>query len=122
MPTIYVSRNGNSNQLKLRDNQGHNPGNEDLTTEVDPGDTVIWELDENSGLHSLEGVRAKEENDPERTNLFAGAPKRNSDGRIEARIVDQSPGKGKYQSYDIGFKITTDGETMWIDPKLQMNK
>ena len=122
MPTIFVSRNGNSNNLKLRDSQGRNPGNEDLTTGVDPGDTVIWELDENSGVHSLEGVRKKEDRDPNSADLFAGPPARNTDGRIQARIVGQSPGKGKTLSYDIGFKLTADGETLWIDPKLQMNK
>jgi hypothetical protein len=45
MPTIYVSRNGNSNKLKLRDSENHNPGDDDLTTFVNPNDYVTWVLD-----------------------------------------------------------------------------
>ncbi|NJN42848.1 MAG: hypothetical protein HC811_12065 [Flammeovirgaceae bacterium] len=49
MPTIYVSRKGNSHNLRLRDSQGHDPGNSDLETDIRAGETVTWELDPRAG-------------------------------------------------------------------------
>ncbi|ULQ55498.1 hypothetical protein KJS94_12675 [Flavihumibacter rivuli] len=124
MPTIYVSRNGQSLNLKLRDNQGHNPGNSNLTTDVDPDDQVIWELDEDSGLSELVGV----EYSPPGTNpkynnsvnFFAAPPQKQGDV-IVGHIVGQSPGKGARLNYKIQFKIPGDSRTHEEDPKLQMN-
>lgn len=119
---IYVSRNGNSHQLKLRDNQGHNPGNNKLTTDVEPDEPVIWQLDEDSGLSEITGIKASDPTKPEyrgSQNLLAG-PAKNNKGVWEATVVSQSPGKGKFENYMIGFKIPGDDTEYWDDPKLQM--
>lgn len=121
---IYVSRNGNSHQLKLRDNQGHNPGNNKLTTEVNPNDPVIWQLDENSDISEITGIKASDPGKPEyrgSQNLLAGDATKEKNGAWKATVVSKSPGKGKFQNYMIGFKIPGDDTEYWDDPKLLMN-
>lgn len=119
---IYVSRNGRSNELKLRDNQGHNPGNNKLDTDVRPNDTVRWQLDENSGLSEITGIRESDTTQEQyrhSLNLLAG-PARNKKGIWEATVVPNSPGKDKFQNYMIGFKVPGDDTEYWDDPKLIM--
>ncbi|HSP82117.1 MAG TPA: hypothetical protein VLN72_00130 [Gillisia sp.] len=119
---IYISRNGRSHQLKLRDNQGHDPGNNDLTTEVDPNDTVVWKLDTNSGLAEITGIKPSDPSKPEYSNSqdLLAAPPKNNNGNWEATVVSPSPGRGKFENYMIGFKIPNDETEYWDDPKLQM--
>ena len=121
--TIYVSRNGNSFQLKLRDSEGHIPGNDNLTTDVGPGDTVVWELDTNSGLASLEYVQLVARTDPSYNpasqNLLVVLPTK-ANG-FTGTVVTPSPGINKFESYKIGFKIPGDPTTYPDDPKLKMS-
>lgn len=115
--TIYVSRlNSNSTQIKLRDSEGHNPGNDQLTTLVDTNDTVVWELDNNSGLTALTLVK-KKSNSPH--DLLSIHPKQNSDGKWSATVKSTSPGIGKRETYKI--KYTIGDEEYKDDPVLQMN-
>lgn len=126
MPTeriIYVSRRGQSDQLKLRDNEGNDPGNDDLTTKVDPGDSVVWQLDDNSGLSELTGVRNVEAGDrsynPQSVNLLTSRP-HSRQGKWEATVVSPSPGKGKFGLYMIGYKVQGSNDELWSDPRLEM--
>lgn len=114
--TIYVSRlNPNSTQIKLRDSEGHNPGNDQLTTAVDTNDTVTWELDENSGLTAITNVQ-KKGNSP--NDLLVSQPS-SDNGKFVATVVSSSPGRGKIETYNISYKI---GDTEYHDdPILQMN-
>lgn len=114
---IFVSRAGNSNNIKLRDSEGHNPGNDDITTDVNAGDTVVWQLDSNSGLYSLDGIQMK--NDSE-NNLLTATPI-GSNGMYTGTVVSNSPGRGKIEKYQIGYTVTQGSGTIWDDPKLQMN-
>lgn len=119
---IYVSRNGQSHQLKLRDNQGNDPGNNKLTTVVDPDDTVKWVLDSNSGLSEITGIKESDNSKPQykgSQNLLQDTPQKKN-GEWEATVVSQSPGKRKFENYMIGFKIEGDNKEYWDDPKLQM--
>lgn len=125
MPTIYVSRNGNSYQLKLRDSEGHNPGNDDLTTTVDPGDTVTWMLDPNeNGLTSINAVNKTVPGDASYDAnsvdlLVSGTSSTN--GVYTGTVVSPSPGNGKYEKYKIGFMVPGDSTVYYDDPKLQMD-
>lgn len=125
MPTIYVSRNGNSYQLKLRDSEGHNPGNDDLTTTVNPGDTVTWMLDPNdNGLTSINAVNKTVPGDPSYDSnsvdlLVSGTSSTN--GVYTGTVVSPSPGNAKYEKYKIGFMVPNDPTIYYDDPKLQMN-
>lgn len=123
MPTIYVSRNGQSKQLKLRDSEGHNPGNDQLTTDVVPGDTVTWQLDTNSGLTGITAIvmvtSADPSYNPNGINLISNIVQ--SNGEFTATIVSPSPGRDKFENYKIGFTVPNDTTVYWDDPKLQMN-
>lgn len=113
-----MSRNGNSNNIKLRDNEGHNPGNDNITTDVDPGDTVIWELDPNgSNLYSLNGIEKKASS---QADLLTGHPVLQPDGSYKATVTHNPNLKGKKESYYIKYKITQDGTILTDDPKLKM--
>lgn len=118
---IYVSRNGKSHELKLRDKH-NDPGNNKLTTEVEPNDTVIWKLEEDSGLSEITGIKESDSSKPQykgSQNLLAGnAIKKN--GVWQATVLPKSPGKGKFQNYMVGFKIPGDEKEYWDDPKLLM--
>lgn len=119
---IYVSRNGQSDKLKLRDNQGHDPGNNKLTTDVDPNDTVKWVLDSDSGLSEITGIQESDNTKPQyrgSQNLLAHPPQKKN-GAWETKIMANSPGKGKFENYMIGFRIPDDEKEYWDDPKLQM--
>lgn len=124
MPTIYVSRNGNSNQLSLSDSEGHNPGNDNLTTDVNAGDTVTWELSANSGLSSIVSVSQVTSGDPSYNaasqNLLANSPT-STNGVFSATVVSPSPGVGKFENYKIGFTVPGDSTVYYDDPKLRMN-
>ena len=118
---IYVSRKGNSHELKLRD-KDNNPGNNKLTTKVDPDEPVIWQLDEDSGLSEIIGIKPSDPSKPkykDSQNLLNG-PAKNNKGVWEATVISKSPGKGKFQNYMIGFKIPGDDKEYWDDPKLEM--
>lgn len=123
MPTIYVNRNGNSYQLRLSDSEGHNPGNDDLTTDVSPGDTVIWQLGTNSGLASIESINLVDSTDPSYVqgsqNLLTATPT-SSNGVFSGTVISSSPGSNAFECYKIGFKVPGDTTTYYDDPKLQM--
>lgn len=123
--TIYVSRNGNSKQLKLRDSEGHNPGNDQLTTDVEAGNIVKWVLDSNSGLTSITQVKKVTSSDPSyqpnAVTLLTSEPT-SVNNEIIATVVATSPGIGKFENYKIGFTIPGDTTEYWDDPKIRMHK
>jgi hypothetical protein len=123
--TIYVSRNGNSFNLKLRDSLGNNPGNDDLTTNVSPGDQLVWSLDPNgSNLTSLNGVNKTVPGDPSYNansmDLIAPPGTYSQNGSYYGTVISPSPGNGKFEKYKIGFMVPGDSTVYWDDPKLQM--
>lgn len=113
--TIYVSRIKGTNRIKLRDSDGNNPGNTNLTTLVNTGDTVEWKLDENSGLEAIIEIKKKWLS----RQLLKVKPKE-SKGVWRGTVIDVSPGKGKYEKYNIAYKIKGNSSRRWSDPKLQM--
>ncbi|HLO37443.1 MAG TPA: hypothetical protein VK173_03075 [Lacibacter sp.] len=126
MPTIYVSVNGNSTNLRLRDSEGNNPGNDQLTTTVNPNDTVIWEVDPTpppgaNAIYCIDNVYKKPNNDPNNITLLTGNPSNQGNGVFQATVVATSPGSGKQESYNIDYQITAGSSVLTDDPKLQMN-
>ena len=121
--TIYVSRNGNSMQLKLRDSEGHNPNNDQLTTDVSPGDIIKWDLDTNSGLSSITQVKKVEPSDPSfqpnASTLLTSEPT-SVNNEIIATVVATSPGSNAFENYKIGFTVPGDDNVYWDDPRLRM--
>jgi hypothetical protein len=122
--TIYVKRAGQSHQLILRDSEGHVPGNDRLTTNVDVNDTVVWELDTDSGLTSLQGVVKVDSSDPSYDSRAVTLLQNDltpNGGKYQATVVSVSPGKDKFENYKIGFTVPNDTITYWDDPTLKMN-
>lgn len=119
---IYASRNGNSYQLKLRDSEGHNPGNNDITTNVKTGDTVQWQLDRKSNLTSLNGVlRSIKPGNPNTVALLTSDPVLISPNVYQGTVVSTSPGVGRIMTYKVGFTVPGDEIVYWDDPKLSIN-
>ena len=114
-----ILKNSTSNppKIKLKDSEGHDPGNDDITTTVDAGDTVTWIPDIASGIASLAGIRKK--NVSGNNDLLAGNASP-SGANYVGTIKSPSPGKNKVEKYEIGFKITGSDQTHWDDPKLKM--
>lgn len=136
MPTIYVSRLGpQSTQLRLRDSEGHNPNNDNLTTDVSAGDTITWEKDPYADppnpqpgyypISSIISVTGMLEDPgppvkyPGSQQLFASGPTV-TNGVATATIVNKSPGQGKFENYQIGFTVPNDSTTYYDDPQLKM--
>lgn len=122
MKTIYISRAGQSFNLKLRQNGSKKPPTDDLTTIVGENEIVRWELDKNSGITEITGIKESDNKKPQykrSQNLLAGKPKRKGEA-WEGKIVSESPGSGKFENYMIGFKVPNDPNEHWYDPKLQM--
>ncbi len=113
--TIYVSRIPGTKKIKLRDSDGNDPGNDDLTTLVSTGDIVEWKLDTNSGLDEIIGIKKKLI-----TNKLLKSNPTGSGGVWTGTVVDVSPGKDKKEKYKIGYKIPDDKKDHWDDPKLQI--
>lgn len=132
MPTIYVSRNGNSKSLKLRDSEGHNPGNDNLTTTVNPSDTVLWVLDPNanppaqpgySPIASIVSIVKADSTQPQYANSVPvlTADPTQVNGVWTGNVISPSVGKGKFENYTIGFTVPGDSTVYYDDPKLQMD-
>lgn len=119
---IYASRNGNSFQLKLRDSEGHTPGDDNITTNVNTGDIVQWQLDSNSGLTSLNGiVRTQKPSNPNTVPLLTGTPVLVAPNVYQGTVVSTSPGPGSIETYQVGFTVPNDTQVHWDDPKLSIN-
>lgn len=125
MPTIYVSRNGNSTNLKLRDSEGHNPGNDNLTTGVNPTDTVTWVLDPNASnpIASIQSITKADNTQPRYANSVEvlTANPTNINGVWTGYVKSPSVGVGKFENYTIGFTLPNDNTVYYDDPKLQMD-
>ena len=131
MPTIYVSRNGNSNNLRLRDSEGHNPGSDLLETQVSPSDTVTWEKDPYANdpvqpgyfpIGSIISVTKADSSLPQYRNsvqLLTAEPTV-SNGVATGTVISSSPGSGKFENYTIGYTLPGSTTVLYDDPKLIM--
>ena len=126
--TIYVSLQGqgNSTNLRLVDSEGHD-GVNDITTNVDPNDIVIWEVNPNppagsQAIRYITNVYKKTAPDPTNYSLLIANPTPNAARNFQGTVVpaSQSPGSGKKESYSIDY-TRTNGTTGSDDPKLNMN-
>jgi hypothetical protein len=136
MPTIYVSRQGNSANLRLRDSEGNNPGNDQITTLVDPGNIVTWELDPRADINSPEhqngyfpiyeliSVKKADSTKPQylhSTDVLVSDPPPPVNGVITGLVKSPSPGKGRFENYQITYLLLPGGQPVTDDPVMQMN-
>jgi hypothetical protein len=124
--TIYVSRNGQSNNIKLRDSENHtgqsdNNGNlDDITTSANYGNAVIWEIDPNdspASIYSLNGI-SKKGNSP--ADLLVSHPVAYN-GQYQATIARDPSLNNKIETYNISYQIDSSGPVLERDPKLKLD-
>jgi len=95
--------------LHLRDSEGHS-GEDNITTDAGDGDTILWTLEENSGISKITGINAK----PGSQNLFSEGPSRISDSEWRGLINSDASGE---ESYYIEYNLA-DGTPMKDDPRI----
>ena len=126
MPTIYVSRQGNSTKLSLRDSEGNGNNSDQITTLVNASDTVTWEIDPtpppgSNSISSIINIYKKMDNNPNNVSVLTANPSNLGNNLFQGTVVSPSPGSGKSESYSIDYQLTNGGNTLTDDPKLQMN-
>jgi hypothetical protein len=111
---INISKQEGNNRLYLTDNEGHS-GKDNITTQVQPGDTVIWKLVPNGGIDQITDIKAK----PDSHDIFSTdpAPVNPNDPASDWSGIVSQVAKGT-ESYSIGYKIGDSNYT--DDPDLEM--
>jgi hypothetical protein len=138
---IFVSRQGNSHKLRLRDSLNDDPTNigDDLTTLVEAGNTIQWVLDPNISSDPQKWFPIAEIKSIIKAVPTPGPPPQyqNSipvlvedpkivDGVWTGTVLSTSPGKDKFENYNVGFTIANDPNPddpngwWWDDPKIKM--
>ncbi len=113
--TINISKQEGSNNLYLTDNEGHS-GKDNITTNVNPGDTVIWKLVPDGGIDQITGITAKQGSQ----DIFSVDPAPvNPNDPASDWTGTISPDATGSESYSIGYKIGNDPYV--DDPKLKIN-
>ena len=123
MPTIYLSVNGGSTNLRLRDSEGHDPGNDNITTTVSVNDNVTWEPDPTppAGARAISSiVSIYRKNLPGNGDLLTSQPNNNGTGQYVATVKAVSPGPGTQESYGVQYTLQGSSTIYTDDPKLQM--
>ena len=141
MPTIYVSKAGNSSKLRLRDSENHDPGNDNLDTQVDASDTITWMKDPRADSDPTTHVNgyfpigtivsvtymAPQAGPPPKyqhsTQLLTG-PVVVSNSVGTGTVLPSSttsPRKDTFENYQIGYTLPGDSTVLYDDPKLIMN-
>ncbi|WPP53283.1 hypothetical protein [Catalinimonas niigatensis] len=106
--TIYLSRDGNTDQLYLRDSEGH-AGKKTITTDVCCGDEVEWVLGE--GIDEVTNIFPKRDS----KNIFSAGPSKRPDGNWEGTVSKSAKGS---ELYSIDYRI---GEVAYSDdPRLDV--
>jgi len=111
--TINISLVAGSNppELYLSDSEGHH-GEGNLTTNVNCGDKVIWEIVAESGISSISICRKRDSED-----IFSKDPRAQQDGSWKGTVSNDATGE---ETYNIGY--TVDGEDYVCDPILKINQ
>ena len=110
---IWISKKSTGTGLYLEDNEGHS-GDDNITTDVSPGDSVTWKLKEDGGITKLTGINEKEESGNQ--NIFSSGPTKVSDSEWQGTV---STGASGTESYSINYEIN--GTPYTDDPKLKVN-
>lgn len=106
--TIYLSREGETIRLHLRDSEGH-VGDSNITTDVCCGDEVEWVIE--GGIDEITNIYPKHGS----KNIFSTGPERKEDGSWMGTVSSSVSGS---EFYSIDYKIA--GQSYSDDPKLKV--
>ena len=129
--TIYVSRLGNSNNLRLRDSEGDDPGNDDLITDVNVSDIITWIKDPRAnspaqpGYFPIECITNITKADSRLPKYRNSIPVLTADPTVSecsaiGTVLATSPGSGKFENYNIFYTLPGDTTIHQDDPQLRM--
>jgi hypothetical protein len=104
----------NENSLVLFDSN-RNCAINDLTTDVNPGDKVIWKLDCCSGIKSITRIFSTEKEHP----IFRSDPKKRFLCKAFELQVPDTAVEGDKEKYEIEFILCND-KKMMIDPYIRI--
>ena len=108
--TIFISLVSGTTELHLTDNEGHS-GDGNLTTDVSPGDTVIWKISAGANISSISSIYKKVSSQ----DIFSTDPSEQNSGFWKGTVSDSATGKETY-----GIKYMIDGKEYDCDPVLQV--
>ncbi len=86
-------------------------------TNVDPGDTVTWNIGQNSGVASITGIL----DNASSTDIFSPDPTLQPNSSSWQGTVNPSIARGSEETYTINYTRSAGGEPERFDPKLQVN-
>ena len=110
--TIYVSLVSGTTNLHLSDSEGHS-GDGTITTDVQRGQSVQWQIATGAGIDSLDNIYAKEGSQ----DIFSSDPAKQEDGSWLGTVSDSASGN---ESYSIDYTIS--GTSYTDDPELQVDQ
>ncbi len=106
--TIYLSVD-EPGKLHLRDSEGHT-GEDNITTDVGDSDSIVWTLEEKSGIKAITKIAAK----PGSPDLFSEGPSSISDTEWTGVIASTAKGE---EAYYIEY-VLSDGTQKRDDPRI----
>lgn len=109
--TIFIRKQENNTGLHLSDNEGHS-GDGSITTTVNEGDTVVWQLKPKGGITEITNIYPKTGSE----NIFSTNPTAQPDGSWKGTVANSISGT---ESYSIDYNIGKDSYT--DDPKLEVD-
>jgi Tfp pilus assembly protein PilW len=86
------------------------------STNVNPADTVTWQLSPNSGVASINGII-----DSSTTDVFSPDPARLANSSNWQGTVNPLIARGSEERYTINYTRANGSETGSFDPKIQVN-
>ena len=108
--TIYVSREGKTSRLHLRDSEGH-AGTDNIITDVHAGDTIQWVI--RDGIDEITGIYPKNGSQ----NIFSSGPAKTEDGSWVGTVDESVSGSELYSiDYKIGASAFTDDPELKVKP------
>ena len=110
--TIYVSLVSGTTNLHLSDSEGHS-GDGTITTDVQPNQSVQWQIASGAGIDSLDNIYAKTGSE----NIFSSGPTKQGDGTWLGTVSSSATGT---ESYSIDYTVA--GSPYTDDPDLKVGQ
>jgi len=107
---IFLSLKAGTKKLIFTDNEGHH--GTDITTDVQPGDTVKWKIRQGSGISEITSIYRV----PENGDIFSQDPAPDSGGTSWSGVISETATGA--ESY--GIKYIVDGQEYDVDPEVRI--
>ncbi|MEQ6122168.1 hypothetical protein [Reichenbachiella sp. MALMAid0571] len=110
LEVIFLSLEEGTTNLIFTDSEGHH--GKDITTDVQPGDTVKWKIYKGSGISEITSIYAL----PENKDIFSKNPAPDKHGTSWSGVISETAtGEESY-----GIKYIVDGQEYDVDPIIRV--